>query len=308
VGSGTEHFDRLAFPTRSTGYAASRQGLFKTEDGGKTWRAVLKDPVGRVYLLHFADERTGWLGTDSLRQTEDGGKTWAPVALPGQAGMQSINGLVRDPAGWTLAGGSTATGELALFRRREGGAAWEKLDPAATGYWGGREAPYRHWFLAGLDLLGPQQAVAVLFKGFEDGGALLRTTDGGNSWTTLFRADQDLYAVHFADARRGWLAGFHGALWRTEDGGATWEPQANPADVTVSCLAFAPSGGSFGLAPLWQGKVLMTTTGQTWQPVDVPLGYSMPSAVVVDPGCAYVLGADGQVAHYTDPRRGPSGQ
>src|SRR5262249_26003137 len=87
VGSGAEHFDRLAFPTRPTGYAASRQGLFKTADGGRTWRPILKEPVGRVYLLEFADERTGWLGTDRLRQTEDGGATWAPVPLPGGEGM-----------------------------------------------------------------------------------------------------------------------------------------------------------------------------------------------------------------------------
>jgi serine/threonine protein kinase/photosystem II stability/assembly factor-like uncharacterized protein len=301
VSSGTEHFERLAFPSRTTGYAASRQGLFKTEDGGKKWRPVLQEPVGRVYLLQFADERTGWLGTDQLRQTEDGGATWAAVPLPEKEGMQSINGLVRDADGWALVAGSTAGGELALFRRRPGAAKWEKLDPAATGCWGGQGAPFRRWFPGPLALLGSQQAVLVLYKGYEDGGALLRTTDGGNTWTTLFTADQDLYDVHFTDGRHGWLSGFHGSLWRTEDGGTTWAAQPSPGDITVSCLAFAPRDGSLGVAPLWSGKVLLTS-GQGWQTIEVPLGYSMPSAAVVDQGCAYVLGSDGRLAHYSDPR------
>jgi photosystem II stability/assembly factor-like uncharacterized protein len=306
VGTGAEHFDRIAFPTRTTGFAASRQGLFRTGDGGKTWKSVLQEPVGRVYLLHFADERTGWLGTDQLRHTDDGGESWAPVSLPVQDGMEAVTGLVEDSGGWSLVGGSTTSGELALFRRRERATGWERLDPAATGCWGGQDGPYGRWFLAGLALLRPGQAVAVLYQGYEDGGALLRTEDGGDSWTTLpFKADQDLYAVHFADPKRGWLAGFHGTLWRTTDGGTTWIPQTNPEEVTVSCLAFAGSGNSFGLAPLWQGKVLMTTTGENWRSVEVPLGYSMPCAVVVDPGCAYVLGTDGRLAHYIDPRVAP---
>jgi hypothetical protein len=147
-----------------------------------------------------------------------------------------------------LAGGSTAAGELALFRRRAGAADWEKLDPANTGYWGGPGEPYRRWFLGSVALLGPRRALAVLYKGYEDGGAVLRTLDGGDSWTTVFTADQDLYAAHFADSRRGWLAGFRGTLWRTEDGCVSWDPQHNPEDITVSCLAFS-SGSSFGLAP-----------------------------------------------------------
>ena len=139
------------------------------------------------------------------------------------------------------------------------------------------------------------------------GDAHLSVIDSGPGierarWTTLFTADRDLHHVHFADDRHGWLAGFGGALWRTEDGGAHWAPQDNPTDVTASCLAFAPHGGTFGLAPLWSGKVLRTTTGESWQAVDVPLDYALPSAVVVDPGCAYVLGSDGRLAHYVDPR------
>jgi hypothetical protein len=97
------------------------------------------------------------------------------------------------------------------------------------------------------------------------------------------------------------LTGSRGALWSTQDGGATWQAQDNPAGVSAGCLAFDPAGSPFGIAPLWKGKVLKTTTGRQWQEIDVKLGYSLPDAVVVDRGCAYVLGSDGQIARYLDP-------
>ena len=85
-----EKFDRLAFPTRSVGYAASRTALHKTEDGGKSWHELPGRP-GRVFVLHFESEHVGWLGTDQLRHTRDGGRIWTSVVWPGdrQAGRDS---------------------------------------------------------------------------------------------------------------------------------------------------------------------------------------------------------------------------
>lgn len=51
--------------------------------------------------------------------------------------------------------------------------------------------------------------------------------------------------------------------------------------------------------------MLRTDDGRTWQAVEAGLDYATPAAAVVDPGRAYVLGADGRVARYTDPRARP---
>jgi photosystem II stability/assembly factor-like uncharacterized protein len=312
VGAGDELFERIAFPSRTVGYAASRQALYKTEDGGKTWRRIREaKEARRVHCLHFWDDRTGWLGADRLEHTTDGGATWSPLPLPEV--MQTVSGLALAPGpdGWMLAGGTARAedGSLALFRKRDAQAAWEKLDPAQTGYWGGAGQPHRRWFLGGLVIGGPRAALAAVFKGYEAQSALLRTADGGNTWAPVLTSpDKDLYRVQLADGRHGWLTGSDGSFWMTADGGLTWQPQPNPEPEggTPTCLAFAPGASAFGLAPLWKGKVLMMTTGQTWHPVQVQLGYSMPSAVVVDPGCAYVLGTDGRIAHYVDPRVEPA--
>jgi photosystem II stability/assembly factor-like uncharacterized protein len=139
-----------------------------------------------------------------------------------------------------------------------------------------------------------------LSRGDEPQGVLLHTTDGGDSWKVAFTARDDLYHVGFLGGKRGWLAGGRGALWTCTDTAPTWLPRPTPADVAPSCLAVAPHGAPFALAPLWQGRVLLTT-GAEWQEVRVPLAYAMPSAAVVDAGRAYVLGADGRIARYADP-------
>jgi hypothetical protein len=68
----------------------------------------------------------------------------------------------------------------------------------------------------------------------------------------------------------------------------------------VSCLAF-DRDGRLGVAALWNGKLLLSA-GPSWRVVEgVGPGYSMPDAAVVDAGRAYVLGAEGALARFTDP-------
>jgi serine/threonine protein kinase/photosystem II stability/assembly factor-like uncharacterized protein len=289
VGRDDEKFDRIAFPSRTVGYAASRQAVYKTADGGRTWTAAGLTG-GRVHVLAFQDEHTGWLGTDRLRQTTDGGTTWTAVPLPGGP-LTAVTALAVGPDGTMLAGGSAADGRLVLFRRPSATPAWEPVD--LTGH-----PAHRTWYVGEIAFRGPQAAAAAFFRGSSDGGALLATTDGGRSWAVQHTADEDLYRVRFADADHGWLAGNRGTLWRTTDGGGHWSPvrPAGDESVTASCLAV---DRRLGLAPLWQGEVLLTTDGRSWRPATLPpgFGYSMPSAAVVD-GCGYVLGADGRIAKY----------
>jgi serine/threonine protein kinase len=291
-----EVFERIAFPSRSIGYVASRTAVHKTEDGGKTWQRIHEFSSGRVHLLQFEDERTGWLGTSQLQQTSDGGQTWKVVDLPET--MRAVNGLAVGPDGWMLAGGTSSAGQFVLFSRQKGHIPWQTASRFGP--------PVDKWFLGGLAILGPREAMVAMYQGYDNKGQLVHTLDGGKSWTVPFAAEEDLYHLHFADAKRGWLAGFHGTLRHTQDGGKSWQVQPKLRAVTAGCLAFAPRGSSFGLAPLWKGEVLWTTTGETWEAIAVGLGYAMPGAAVVDPGWAYVLGAEGDIAHYVDPRVPPT--
>src|SRR5258708_26081639 len=60
-----------------------------------------------------------------------------------------------------------------------------------------------------------------------DAGTIVRTTDGGQSWTLQSSGTtRDLRGVSFVDADTGTAVGFSGTILRTTDGGQTWTLQA----------------------------------------------------------------------------------
>jgi photosystem II stability/assembly factor-like uncharacterized protein len=61
-----------------------------------------------------------------------------------------------------------------------------------------------------------------------DGGKIVRTSDGGTTWSTQSSGTtQALWGVSFADAANGWAVGKAGTILRTTDGGTTWGAEAS---------------------------------------------------------------------------------
>jgi len=80
-------------------------------------------------------------------------------------------------------------------------------------------------------------------------GVILRTQDGGASWTTARSAPEEekpLLDVWFSDARRGFAAGAYGLFLESSDGGATWTPRkVLEDDRHLNALAGGADGNLF---------------------------------------------------------------
>ena len=102
-----------------------------------------------------------------------------------------------------------------------------------------------------------------------DYGAILRTTDGGESWEQQLSGDQLAFRqLHFFDDSCGIAAGFHGTCFRTEDAGASW------SKVPLGTIADLPGMAAYG-DNVWlsgaDGILLKSTDrGRSFTKIDSP--------------------------------------
>ncbi len=55
-------------------------------------------------------------------------------------------------------------------------------------------------------------------------GRILKTTDGGETWTIkLFDDSHGFIDLFFLDQNNGWICGSNGATYKTTNGGNTWD-------------------------------------------------------------------------------------
>src|ERR1035437_6176802 len=98
----------------------------------------------------------------------------------------------------------------------------------------------------------------------DNGGVILRTTNGGATWTNPFIVTSNpLTGGKFSDANTGTIVGDGGIILSTTNGGATWNNQSSGTTNELRGICFTDS--STGTAVGNSGTVLHTTNGGlTW--------------------------------------------
>ena len=103
-------------------------------------------------------------------------------------------------------------------------------------------------------------------------GTILRTTDGGVTWTLQTSGTTNfLTGVHFVDASNGTVVGYsnnvggEATILHTTDGGTTWNWQSSGTTDYLNCVFFTDA--NTGTAVGSNGKILRTTDGgANWVP------------------------------------------
>jgi len=233
-------------------YGATGGGLWKTTDGGQTWKPVTdgqlkSSSVGAVQVCH-ADPDVVYLGMgetqlrgnimqgDGVYKSTDGGRTWRHLGL---AASQAIARIRIHPTDcntvWVAALGvhSAASAERGIYKSTNGGETWRRVlfrdersgavdlsvDPGnpAVMYAALWEAWRKSW---GMSSGGP-------------GSGLFKSTDFGETWTEISQSPglprhgvlgRIGVAVSPAAPSRVWAIVEHdsGGVFRSDDAGATW--------------------------------------------------------------------------------------
>jgi photosystem II stability/assembly factor-like uncharacterized protein len=231
-------------------FGATGGGLWKTTDGGTTWRpvtdgqiqsssvgavAVAESNPDVVYLgMGETELRGNIMQGDGVYKSVDAGKTWKHIGL---GDTQAISRIRVDPSNADVVYVSAlghpyaANAERGVFRSRDGGKTWQKI-------------LYKSDRAGAVDLCIDPHNSKVLFAALWDvyrtswtlssGGplsGLYKSTDDGDSWSEITRKPGlpngiigKIGVAVASDSNRiyAMVEAEDGGLFRSEDAGATW--------------------------------------------------------------------------------------
>ncbi len=232
-------------------FGATGGGLWKTTDGGVTWRAVSdgffkSSSVGAVAVAESQPDvvyagmgevqlRGNIIQGDGVYKSADAGRTWTHVGLARSMAISRIRVHPANPDVVYVAALGDPYGpntERGVFKSTDGGKTWES-------------ALFRNNRTGAVDLSMDPKNPEVLYAGFWEvfrtphslssggpGSGLFKTTDGGKTWTDLTK-NQGLPAplwgkvgvsVSGADSSRVYaiIEAADGGVFLSNDAGMTW--------------------------------------------------------------------------------------
>ncbi len=218
------------------------RGVYKTSDGGKTWKKVLAGANGSsgcallamsrqepktMYASMWDFRRQGWTfrsgGPGSgLFKSTDGGDHWSEVNDSNAKGLPAkpwgrVAVAVAPSKPQVVYANIEAEKGRGLYRSDDGGVTWKKLDASNFMVW-------RPFYFGNL-IVDPKDENKI----FKPDLILLYSTDGGTSFNVVSGGAHGDFHDVWIDPKNPniVIAGDDGGLWRSEDGGTRWKHQMN---------------------------------------------------------------------------------
>jgi photosystem II stability/assembly factor-like uncharacterized protein/DNA-binding beta-propeller fold protein YncE len=238
--------------------ANSVAGVLKSADEGRTWQDTefpARADETKLAQLALAGDGTLFAATGTvIERSDDGGQTWTYLAgMP--AGFE-ITALAVSPDfandGIVLAGGNYAARQL--LRSADRGQTWQVVFDGST------------------------------VEGAADIGVI--------TFSPNFAGDQTAYA---------WLQ--YGGLLRSTNGGQTWTlGSTDKSGDLAQTLALSPDGLRLYLGTLYGGLYVSEDAGQSWSDLggNIPGQHTWSSALAFDPANTLFLGTDVGVFRSSD--------
>ncbi len=152
--------------------------------------------------------------------------------------------------------------------------------------------------LMGIHTLDANNVIAAGTNNADGHEAIVRTTDGGASWTLVHDqgTGNELHDLWFASASIGYAVGDGGRILKSVNGGASWSAQTSGTGQSLNGVYF--SSPTNGMA-VGDGVVLTTTNGgSTW--ITTTITWTLNDVRSPDGSTWVACGTDGTVLVSTD--------
>jgi photosystem II stability/assembly factor-like uncharacterized protein len=266
------YFQALHFLNDQVGYAVGDfDKIFRTRNGGLSWDTLRwsnrSAPFIRYSDVHFLNEQEGFVSgfevddaamnfgfTAFVMKTTDAGRTWSRTVIPTKwdHSYTEMHVLSSDTLFVHLHTSQTID---ETYRSTNGGKTWTLNSPPSF-----ERIRRTYWLNAQVGL--------IFGKPLYGTPQLLRTEDGGQSWTPtplpIFpdHLESSVKDIHFLSENRGVLAGAGGSLVYTADQGRTWQ-SSNQAFPDFFSLGFISPTTGFASSGL--GFYKTEDSGASWQ-------------------------------------------
>jgi photosystem II stability/assembly factor-like uncharacterized protein len=268
-----------------SGIAAGSGIIYKTSNGGNSWKIITDPNVTKFDNLQFMNDSTGYFlafdenGKGTLCFTTDACDSWT-ITTESHLSMECFSFFDHNKVCALM---SDSLGNWSMMISNNGGSTWEQkvILPSRGEYWRGRGEDYEMYFYnPHLRFI-----LSVIWGGRAGifGSMVLNSKDDGNTWI-IQQISYPFQDVYFTDKNVGFVSGgaseWHGDGWgdlfKTYDGGRTWCSSFQSCYEVRSVLLLDPYIGYILSTQTSAGTLTniykTTDGGNTWHEVyaDVP--------------------------------------
>ncbi len=255
---------------------------------GTEWVSQKSGTGKKIHSLYFIDEHTGWAVGEKgiILHTVNGGENWKIYKSKTELSLYGVH-FTSEHTGW-IAGEKglvlkyESTGDKRWFPVKGGGEIWNTVNTQTTGD------------LYGIFFTSEKKGVIA-----GEGGTILYTGDGGNSWREK-NVLKTIMKVFFVNSLKGWAAGESGIILHTEDGGINWNQNYLDPFAYLFDISFAdPLNGWVAGAHLKKGNIILQTSdgGLTWKEQSIAQAKLLTGIYFLDIHNGWAVTSAGRIFH-----------